>query len=452
MIPLTIRKTFSTLSLAWLLHNTIFSQTAFSKNLLTDSVSQSIQNTSSCAVDSDEEIQKALGDIKTKTAQKAALVCLEYQNNSLKITLFKEEKTIEVSSSPISIQELRDTIDSLQNSVANPLLKNTNQYLEPAQKLYDLLIKPIEKEIPETQIETLVFVNNIDAPSFSIEVLHDGAEFIIENYSISRIFAVNQILKISQFLEILTDEVHQNLDVLVMGTSRFKNSSTELSGIQNELFQAGGSWNRNSDEEFLTLIPEEKFNIEKLREALLKQDFEIIHIATHGVFNRDNPERSYLSLWDDRLLFTELKDLLRDREVEILVLSACNTATATEDGKLGLEQFVSETKVKTIIASQWSAYNLSAYLIMTRFPQQFALYGATSRSRLYGFRKAENFRTVQLEMLNKQLYLTPESGYLDSTQIEEVQQEIDRQNNNNGVLYLDHPYYWAAFTVIGSPW
>lgn len=448
-----ITGTLSTFSLIGLLQLPALCQTILSKNLSTDRPNQFSQSTFNCTVESDRDIQTALGLIQTKTGQISAAICIEHKNDVLNIIVFTKDKTIKKEVSSVSLEELRSTINLLQQNVADERKKNSDRYKEPAQKLYNWLIQPVKNELDSKRVQTLIFSINIDAPSFPLEVLYDGKQFIIEHYSISRIFKIDRILKIAQDLEIQNETSLQNLDVLVMGTSKFKDVSTSLVGIENELYQVGGSWNRSSNTEYLETILGEEFTRDKVREKLHTKSFEIIHIATHGVFNRENPEHSYLSLWDDRLLFDELKELLRDRDIEILVLSACGTASATEDGKFGLEQFASDTNIKTIIASQWSSTNnFSAYLMMTRFPLSFFLNPSTSRSQLYGFRKAEALRKVQLRMLRKDLYLTPDSGELSPEQVEAIQQELERQNNNEGVIFLDHPYYWAAFTLVGSPW
>ena len=63
--------------------------------------------------------------------------------------------------------------------------------------------------------------------------------------------------------------------------------------------------------------------------------------------------------------------------------------------------------------------------------------------------KAEALRRAQLAMLRGQVYL--ENGQLQGFEqfgSIPLPPELARRGNRD----FSHPYYWAAFTMIGSPW
>jgi CHAT domain-containing protein len=67
----------------------------------------------------------------------------------------------------------------------------------------------------------------------------------------------------------------------------------------------------------------------------------VVHLATHGQFSSEADE-TFILAWDERIDVKQLGGLLQAREqsarkpIELLVLSACQTATGDNRAALGL--------------------------------------------------------------------------------------------------------------------
>jgi CHAT domain-containing protein len=126
-----------------------------------------------------------------------------------------------------------------------------------------------------------------------------------------------------------------------------------------------------------------------------------------------------------------------DPPVDLLVLSACQTAIGDKDAELGFAGLAVQAGVKSVLASLWSVSDEGTLGLMTEF------YRDLKTAPI----KAEALRQAQLAMLKGQVRL--EAGQLHSLRGSiSLPPALAALENEN----LSHPYYWAAFTVIGSPW
>jgi CHAT domain-containing protein len=108
-----------------------------------------------------------------------------------------------------------------------------------------------------------------------------------------------------------------------------------------------------------------------------------------------------------------------------------------EQAELGFAGFAVVAGVKSVLASLWYVSDRGTLGLMTEFYEQ--LNSAPI--------KAEALRQTQLAMLKGQVRL--EGGKLRISRAEiALPPELAEQGNQT----LEHPYYWAAFTMIGNPW
>ena len=120
-----------------------------------------------------------------------------------------------------------------------------------------------------------------------------------------------------------------------------------------------------------------------------------------------------------------------------MVLSACTTAVGDEKAELGFAGLAVQAGVKSALASLWYVSDTGTLALMSEFYQQLK---TTST-------KAQALQQTQIQMLKGNIRL--QRGELLSSRGElTLPPEIAAQENYN----LSHPYYWAAFTLIGSPW
>jgi len=318
-------------------------------------------------------------------------------------------------------EKVMDTANKLRRAVTDTHIPRP--YKGYAQQLYQWLIAPLETELKTQEINNLAFIMDQGLRSLPLAVLHDGDKFIIERYSIGVMPSLS-----------LTDTRYRDvrdLHVLAMGASKFKDQSplpavpTELSAIATQLWQGKSFLN-------------EGFTAANLKTARASQPFGIIHLATHGEFKSGQPSSSYIQFWDHKLKLSDIRQLgLHDPTAELMVLSACRTALGDAEAELGFTGLAVQAGVKSALGSLWYVSDEGTLGLMTSFYEQL------QQSPL----KAEALRQAQLAMIRGQVRL--EEGYLVTPNRRIA---LPPELANLPAKELTHPYYWSAFTLVGSPW
>ncbi|MEQ8975513.1 MAG: CHAT domain-containing protein [Coleofasciculus sp. C1-SOL-03] len=296
-------------------------------------------------------------------------------------------------------------------------------YLPVSQQLYQWLIAPLEAELASREINNLAFVVDVGLRSLPMAVLHDGNGFILERYSIGLMPSLS--LTDTRYVDV------RNLEVLAMGASEFTDQNplpavpVELATIADKLWQG---------ESFLNST----FTPQRLKTVRNRTPFGILHLATHGEFKSGKPENSYIQFWDTRLSLNQIRGLgLSNPPVELMVLSACRTALGDKEAELGFTGLAVQAGVKSALGSLWYVSDEATLGLMTTFYSQLKEVPI----------KAEALRQAQLAMIRGEVRV--ENGQLVTpNQIIPLPPKLadlpDRE--------LTHPYYWSAFTLVGSPW
>ncbi|MGB0561588.1 MAG: CHAT domain-containing protein [Spirulinaceae cyanobacterium] len=298
----------------------------------------------------------------------------------------------------------------------------SNDYFTSAQQLYDWLIRPLESSIDNLNIDTLIFAMGEGLRSIPMAALHDGEQFLIEKYSLGQIPSLS-----------LTDSNYEplhNANVLAMGASQFE-QLTPLPAVPNELTAVTTI---KSGEQYLN----QGFTWNNLKTQSRSRDFEIVHLATHAAFRPGSATNSYIQLWgNEQIGVDQLRELrwFEDPKVELLVLSACETALGDPYAELGFAGLAVQSGVKSTLASLWQVSDLGTMRLMNGFYQQLNNSNVTI--------KAEALRQAQLALLRGEVNL--QSGFIGETPLPP---ELARYANTD----LTHPFYWSGFTLVGSPW
>ncbi len=305
--------------------------------------------------------------------------------------------------------------------------RTSDDYLEPAQQLYQWFIAPLESQLQARTIDNLLFLMDGGLRSLPIAALHDGKQFLVEKYSLG--LAPSLSLVDTHYVNIQTAEV------LAMGASQFANQKP-LPAVPAELAMIA----RNFPHGFSLL--NEAFTIENLKAKRSQAAYGIVHLATHGEFKPGNAGDSYIQFWHQRLMLNQIQQLkLNDPPVELLVLSACRTALGDDQTELGFAGLAAQAGVKAALASLWSVSDEGTLALMTEF------YGQLRSPQVKI--KVEALRQAQLAMLHGQITIAKGQLYAPSllTPLQLPPELTDLDNDS-----LTHPYYWAAFTMIGNPW
>jgi CHAT domain-containing protein len=123
--------------------------------------------------------------------------------------------------------------------------------------------------------------------------------------------------------------------------------------------------------------------------------------------------------------------------INLLVLSACQTALGAGNAELGFAGLAVNSGVQTALASIWQVSDAGTLALMGKFYQHLQDHSL----------KAEALRQAQLDLLNQAVRL--ENGSLRGVRgAVALPPELNNLPNEN----LSHPYYWAGFVTIGAPW
>ncbi|MEY2976207.1 MAG: hypothetical protein RLZZ435_344, partial [Cyanobacteriota bacterium] len=325
----------------------------------------------------------------------------------------------------------------LRQEISDPSRTGSSRYLQPSRLLYNWIIRPLETALEENEIDNLVFVMESGLRSIPVAALHNGEQFLIEKYSAGLMPSLS-----------LTDTRYQDIRqvrLLGMGASQFEDQS-DLPTVPLELSTIAGEIWRNG-EYYLN----EDFTIENLRRR--SQNFGIIHLATHADFLPGSVENSYIALSRERISMNNLRefgwqstDPETDPAVELLTLSACKTAIGSEDAELGFAGLAVQAGVKSALASLWYVSDAATTGLMTKF------YEVLADSQTAPI-KAEALRQAQLAFARGEISVEGSElrglgGIRGGSGIVLPPDSLQLLNDRE----LSHPYYWASFTLVGSPW
>ena len=401
-----------------------------------------------------EAISQRLGQLWQQTGKKAAFINISLQSDQLEAFLVlptlpdsASQDSSVVASNKINNSEAQQAImrSTLEGKSRKELLKiakkfrqevsdvrniKQDSYLQSSQELYQALIAPIEKELEANDIDILVFSMDTGLRLLPIAALHDGEQFLIEKYALALVPSFG-----------LTDTRYVDLsesEILAMGASQFDAQTPPLPAMPIELESVVS--NPRHGEIYLN----EDFTIANFKTQNSRpQPFPIIHLGTHAEFQTGNLDESYIQFYDDKLELSQLRELSNElgwnsaeiTPIELLVLSACQTALGDEQAELGFAGLAVQAGVKSALASLWQVSDLGTLALMSEFYDQL---GDT-------LIKAEALRQTQLQMLKQGVRIDEGKVQLSSGENLSLPASFPQ-----GDLSMSHPYFWSAFTLIGN--
>ncbi|MGF1493840.1 MAG: CHAT domain-containing protein [Microcoleaceae cyanobacterium] len=368
-------------------------------------------------------LQDSMEQVEAETGEVYVIVYVVARDQQLELILVPSSGLPKRYTIPGATRaEVLSTIRDLQIKITSQRERRTTRYQEPAQRLYEWILEPIEADLEEFGATTLLFSLGQGLRSLPIATLWDGDRHLIEKYNYSLIPSTSLI----DIKHVPADKI----EVLAMGASVFEDQAP-LPAVPTEVKTITNLWPGRS---FLN----ESFTLENLRVQRRVTEYEIIHLATHADFQPGVSENSYIQLWDGRLPMDQLPSLNWDQPpVELLVLSACRTAIGDQNAELGFAGLAVQAGVKSAIASLWYVNDQSTLALMSEF------YNDLQTAPI----KAVALREAQLAMLGGKVEI--ESGQLRTEDgLIPLPPELANLESEDFI----HPYYWSGFTLIGAPW
>jgi CHAT domain-containing protein len=370
--------------------------------------------------------REAMAKIEAQTGIRTGVVYISLRDMAIDLSVLTAVGAPVTVSVPVDRTLLLNTVETYRNHLINARYRLMGRQNDYAAQLYDWLIRPIAPDLEALGVNTLMFSLDVGLRGLPMAALYDGEHYLIENYSLSLIPSMGLIDTRYQPLE-------ENAPMLAMGASQFTDLAP-LPGVPAELNSLVHY--RRHGEIFLN----EAFTRHNIIAERERNPYPIVHLATHGEFNGGSPVNSYIQLWDERIGLDEIRQLgWNDPAVELLVLSACQTALGDNEAEMGFAGLAVASGVKTAIASLWYVNDAATFMLMTE------LYNHLATAPI----KAEALRAAQLALINGTIRI--ENGQLYADGVEEPIPLPDSFSSLAGQDF-SHPYYWSAFTAIGAPW
>jgi CHAT domain-containing protein/Tfp pilus assembly protein PilF len=265
--------------------------------------------------------------------------------------------------------------------------RTTREYLPHAQQLYEWLIHPLESELIKQKIQTLVFVPDGVLRTIPFSALHDGTLFLIQKYAL----ALTPGLYLTDPRPLDREKIRflaGGLTKSVQGFPSLPYVAEEVANIRT-LYQADQLLNQ----EFRTPL---------LEQELRNSRYGILHIATHGKFSSDAND-SFLLTFDGKLTMSTLDRLIglfrfRQDPLELLTLSACQTAVGDDRAALGLAGVAIKAGARSALATLWYINDEASAALIGEFYRQL---------RDPSVSKATALQRAQTKLLGDRVYQHP---------------------------------------------
>jgi CHAT domain-containing protein len=297
---------------------------------------------------------------------------------------------------PVGSDQLVSEIRKFRRSLEN---RTTHSYRISAQKLYHWLITPVEEALAGQTVTTLVFVPDGALRTIPMAALHDGNKFLVERYAVA----------VTPGLTLMAPQPFKpnGQEMLLCGITEPAGGFSPLIHVRAELdsiLELSGGRRLIND----------TFRMPRLEKEFSTQPPQVLHIASHGQFSAD-PSRTFVLTHDGRLTLGDLEMLIRPSEfrgtpVELLTLSACETAAGDDRAALGLAGVALKAGARSAFATLWFVNDEASARLVTKFYEN--LY------RNEGTSKAQALQKAQLSILKDPRYR--------------------------------HPCYWAPYLIIGN--
>ena len=318
------------------------------------------------------ELQNYFGSDCIIAPAQAIVTELEMQDFSTAVinTVILPQRTAVIASFPNGTSQV-EWIEQSQlelvetvNRFRLGLEAHTDDEFDPqlAQQLYDWLIRPFVAQLAEVQ--TLVFVHDGILRSVPMAALHDGEDFLIQRFAV----ATTPSLELTDPQPLSPNRLKGLAlgltDGVTVDDTRFKPLpfvAQEIEAVTAQLTESKKLLNQ-------------AFNRKQLQQELAQERYLIVHMATHGKFGPE-PKDNFIVTGDgQKLTISELDQLIRQlvptgEPIELLALTACETAIGDERATLGLAGVAIRAGARSAIASLWSIDDSATAQVVEDFYQ-----------------------------------------------------------------------------------
>ncbi|RYF43785.1 MAG: CHAT domain-containing protein [Comamonadaceae bacterium] len=343
----------------------------------------------------------------------------------------------------VTVPVPRTQVVAAARDLAGALRTGQDGYLAPARRLYDWLVRPVEGELEGRH--TLVVVPDGPLRLVPFAALNDGQQPLLQRIALGTVTGMSmtdagrpRTGRISALLAGVA-EPGPVVEKLALGEVLRPAPSASLTGRAPMLAQrtarsaarALGAREAEAMRRDLALpgvrdevaaiaaltggkvLLDGAFTVRAFEREAEGGDYRVVHIASHGVFG-GSADTSYILAFDDLLGINRLQSVLRSDKlqqspIDLLTLSACETADGNDRAPLGIAGAAMRARARSVLGTLWPVDDDAARQLMESFYRGLARDGQS---------KAAALREAQLALLR---------------------QPVTR-----------HPYFWAPFSLIGN--
>lgn len=341
-------------------------------------------------------------------------------------------------------------------------LRNGLSCKQRARSVYGWLLAPIISILEENRVDTLVFVPDGVLRLLPVAALWDGKRYLVERYAVAGAPGLSLLepgaLPRDDTKALLAGLSHpgpvvfdlpQNLWHMLSQTEVARTGGLGLRGVPVKAEQLRGIFQTQSmrrqrisqrqeqgraveqvkenlalpgvakEIERLTkqfggrTLLDREFAFERFWVEFNEQPYSIVHIASHGYF-AGAPEQSFIMTYDRILNMNQLESLIKPRQlakqpVELITFSACQTAEGDDRSPLGLTGVALKSGARSALGALWPVADTAALELLPAF----YTYLLDSRES-----KAKALQQAQIDLLKTKRF--------------------------------EHPFYWAAFILVGN--
>ncbi|MCX7099546.1 MAG: CHAT domain-containing protein [Methylococcales bacterium] len=341
-----------------------------------------------------------------------------------------EDSHLVQKSVPVPADEVVDTTSSMAL-----LLRHGENYRKASHKLYDWLFRAYDDDLKARGISNLIYVPDGILRQVPFSALLNGNRFVVEDYTLVTLpgltlkkTAPNADQKPRALIAALSKPDGASVTELMQGFD-FGNSGRGLIDSNGSSSSKVSDMGRSElverlslpgvDDEVLSLqknidnttLKNKAFTYDEFKGQVKSGEYSNIHIASHGYFGK-SAEDSFVMTYDRNLKLVDFQallgsDAIKKKPIDLLTLSACETAEGDDRALLGFSGIAVKTNARSAVGTLWSVDDTATAKFMEAF------YGNLAK-----FPKAQALRQAQLALLRD-----PK---------------------------LKHPHYWSPFILVGN--
>lgn len=334
-----------------------------------------------------------------------------------------KEELLHYSTSITSQSDFEEEVKQFQISLEEEY--TFDDVRKEGKRLYDLLLKEAEILINKpgkngNKIDTLVFaldtnLRNIPLAALVADDQTNPPTYLVDKYAVA----------LAPRLEIPSPRIIQGKQLRVLAAGLTEPEADKYQAQFSEYLQKFGKlrFATKEIEEIekigksqisLSKLFDKDFDTDKFQKKVNTSVFEILHLATHGEFS-SSPEKTFILASNKPIAVNELENIFRKQAqnqpepVELIVLSACETAAGDQRATLGISGVAVRAGARSAIASLWTLND-----------------------------------EISVEFTKKLYEQLLKPGLTKAQALQKAQQELKKSPGR------EHPRYWAPYILLGN--